>query len=271
MRLLQCDQRGNLCLTSDFQSSSEIPPYAILSHTWSLHDGNEVDYYDMLNGNYTTKPGYEKLNFCVQQAARDGYGYSWIDTCCINRASEPELSEAIRSMYRWYKQAAKCYVYLSDVQFNRSDHKMATGWESAFVDSRWFSRGWTVQELLAPSIVEFFSVEGQKLGDRRSLEHLIHTRTNIPVSALRGKDPRSFRTAERLNWAKGRQTKRDEDVIYSLLGLFHVHIPILYGEGRDNAQERLLRELEFGRTTKSLQALTSLAMFFIPLSFIAVS
>ena len=135
MRLLKCDQQGRLSLTKDI--TKDVPPYAILSHTWSPNDEDEVTFEDITTGADTTKIGYDKLRFCVQQAAKDGLAYSWVDTCCINKASEPELSQAIRSMFRWYRDAKRCYVYLYDVQRSTGD----VGWETEFTGSHWFSRG----------------------------------------------------------------------------------------------------------------------------------
>ena len=236
MRLLKCDQQGRLSLTKDI--TKDVPPYAILSHTWSPNDEDEVTFEDITTGADTTKIGYDKLRFCVQQAAKDGLAYSWVDTCCINKASEPELSQAIRSMFRWYRDAKRCYVYLYDVQRSTGD----VGWETEFTGSHWFSRGWTLQELLAPQNLDFFSRHWARLGDKSTLRELVYKRTNIPIAALMG-NIFSFGVADRLSWALGRQTKRDEDIVYSLLGLFDIHIPILYGEGQQSAMDRLKREI----------------------------
>lgn len=126
---------------------SDISPYAILSHTWGA-DHDEVTYQDLSNGTGRKKYGYKKPTFCMEQAAKDDLYHSWIDTCCINKSSEPELSEAIRSMFKWYRNASKCYTYLSDVSSTDCDPDSV-----AFSESRWFSQGWTLQELLAPSCV----------------------------------------------------------------------------------------------------------------------
>jgi hypothetical protein len=139
----------------------------------------------------------------------------------------------------------KCYVYLSDVSINKrkeSDQSSEYSWESAFRASRWFTRGWTLQELLAPSSVEFFSREGKRLGDKRTLEREIHSITGVAVRALRGVPLSSFTFEERMLWAKSRQTKREEDKAYSLLGIFGIYMPLIYGEGR-NAFYRLEREI----------------------------
>lgn len=138
-------------------------------------------------------------------------------------------------MFRWYQNASKCYVYLLDVQLS---------WELAFRKSRWFTRGWTLQELLAPKSVEFYSQDWEHLGDKRSLEQLIHEITGLPVKALQGIPLYNFSVAERLSWAERRFTSREEDKAYSLLGIFNVQMPALYGEGKDQAFKRLLKEID---------------------------
>jgi hypothetical protein len=249
MRLVTISEQGEVSLTPEIEY--HLPQYAILSHTWLSNPDAEVHYEDIAEGSYAIKEGYEKLKFCRNQADMDKLQYFWIDTCCIQKSSESELSRAIRSMFRWYRGAAKCYVFLSDVRV--PGNASSRNWESDFVNSRWFKRGWTLQELLAPVTVEFFSKEGTKLGDKRSLESLIHKATQIPIAAIRGATPTAFRIEDRLSWIQGRETKRDEDMVYSLLGLFDVHIPILYGEGRDNALKRMLREVQDGMPCKLTQ------------------
>jgi len=130
----------------------------------------------------------------------DGLLYFWIDTYCINKSDPAELSTAINSMFRWYRNATKCYVYLTDVSSpNNNAHTQVdqSTWETAFQSSKWFTRGWTLQELIAPATVEFFSKEGAKLGDKRSLEELIHKKTGIPIRALQGNAVSEFSIAER--------------------------------------------------------------------------
>src|SRR5277367_329576 len=173
MRLLQVDENGDFSLTDDLINN--IPPYAILSHTWG-EDHKEVNFNDLTKGPRKTKAGYKKLRFCAEQAARDGLQYIWVDTCCIDKSNNTELSEAINSMFRWYRDAAKCYVYLSDVSTHNSDENdefSESSWGPDFWKSRWFTRGWTLQELIAPVSVEFFSEEGKRLGDKKSLEQPI--------------------------------------------------------------------------------------------------
>jgi hypothetical protein len=178
---------------------------------------------------------------------RDGLHYYWVDTCCIDKSNSVELQEAINSMFRWYQNATKCYVYLSDVSTTKrkaSDQLSEFTWESAFRASRWFDRGWTLQELLAPGSVEFFSREGKRLGDKKTLERQVHEITGIAVSALQGAPLSQFGVDERLLWAENRQTTRKEDKAYSVLGIFDVYMPLIYGEGRENAFKRLREEID---------------------------
>ena len=151
-------------------------------------------------------------------------------------------------MFRWYRNAAKCYVYLADVSRpalgTDSNLPNQPPWESSFRKSRWFTRGWTLQELVAPALVEFFSKEGERLGNKRSLERHIHEVTGIPVQALRDSPLSDFSVPERMLWAEDRDTTRKEDKAYSLLGIFDVHMPLIYGEGREKAFKRLREEID---------------------------
>ena len=238
MRLLECSD-GKFKLTRDYPTR-DIPEYAILSHTWGL-DTEEVTFGDLVDGAGEDKIGYEKLRFCSAQARRDGLRYFWIDTCCIDKSNNNELSTAINSMFRWYRDAARCYVYLSDIP--EESQQSEFGWEKAFQASRWFTRGWTLQELLAPARVEFFTREGRRLGDKRSLEQQIHGITGIALSALQGSALATFDIEERFKWAETRQTTCEEDWAYCLLGIFGIFMPLIYGEGRANAVRRLKKEI----------------------------
>jgi hypothetical protein len=245
MRLLQYSNHGEFGLTKDFVGNDTIPPYAILSHTWGP-DTEEVTFEDLTNGTGENKPGYEKIRFCGEQARQDGLQYFWIDTCCIDKKNYAEHSHAINSMFRWYRNATRCYVYLSDVTiplFDSNDEYNPRPWESDFRKSRWFARGWTLQELLAPASVEFFSRERKRFGDKSSLEQQIHEITGIPESALQGDLLSQFSVNERISWIVPRQTKLGEDKAYSLLGIFDVYIPPLYGEGMASAFKRLRKEI----------------------------
>jgi hypothetical protein len=238
MRLLRTESDGRLRWTEDLVGD-RIPPYAILSHTWQ--EGQEVTFDDLKKLDNATdfetsdKGGYYKIRFCAQQAKRDGLDHFWVDTCCIDKTNSSELQEAINSMFSWYQNAVKCYVYLTDVEQNTLD---GDG-ESAFMQSRWFTRGWTLQELLAPRSVEFFSKEGVRLGDKETLQYALHEITGIPINALLEGELSKFSVAERFSWAENRQTTREEDGAYCLFGIFNVHLPLIYGEGGENALDRL--------------------------------
>jgi hypothetical protein len=258
MRLLECKNAGVFSLTKDL-IGDDIPKYAILSHTWGA-DVEEVTFEDLVKGTGKSKAGYQKIRFCGEQAARDGLQYFWVDTCCIDKSSSAELQEAINSMFRWYRNAAKCYVYLLGVSrpaFDSNNKFNQLPWESAFRKSRWFTRGWTLQELIAPASVEFFSNDWEKLGNKKSLERHIHEITGIPVKALQGSPLSDFSVTERMLWADKRETTRKEDKVYSLLGIFDVHMPLIYGEGRDNALTRLREEIGKALKGKSLSPITS--------------
>jgi ankyrin repeat protein len=229
MRLLQRCDTGKLVLT---QFSDEgVPPYAILSHTWGV-DAEEVTFEDLTNGTGENKPGYKKIRFCAEQAKSDDLQYFWIDTCCIDKRSSTELSEAINSMYRWYQDANVCYAYLADVPS-----------EIKFPGSRWFTRGWTLQELLAPSEVIFFDEEWKRLGTRANLQQSVSGCTGIPEGILAGSDDlERISIAQRMSWAAKRETKRLEDRAYCLMGIFGINMPLLYGEG-ERAFLRLQEEI----------------------------
>ena len=244
MRLLKLRNDGEFSLAEYVGNS--IPPYAILSHTWGVDD-EEVTFRDLVKDTGKRKAGYRKLFFCGRQAARDGLQHFWMDTCCIDKSSSTELSEAINSMFRWYSDAAKCYVYLSDVSIGssrRSDPSSQNAWKPLFRRSRWFTRGWTLQELLAPTSVEFFSAEEVRLGEKKSMIHEIHEVTGIDVRAIQGNPLSQISVEDRMSWAERRETKREEDAAYSLLGIFDIHMPLIYGEGRNKAFVRLRKEIQ---------------------------
>jgi hypothetical protein len=246
MRLLKYKENREPEIIS-FDDDTEPPPYAILSHTWG-GDADEVTFIDIVSGNGTAKHGYNKIRFCGDQAQQDGLQYFWVDTCCIDKTDRAELSHAIQSMFFWYQNATKCYVYLSDVstrkrKFVDTQHIECT-WEPAFRSSRWFTRGWTLQELLAPSVVEFFSQEWDRLGDKTSLGSLIRRITGISQDVLNGLPLSQSTINERLRWTEGRETKQEEDRVYSLLGIFDVELAPMYGEGAAAAFKRLMNEID---------------------------
>ncbi|KAK4206257.1 heterokaryon incompatibility protein-domain-containing protein, partial [Rhypophila decipiens] len=239
MRLLERDDTGEVRLTEDLPNN-KIPPYAILSHTWG---NGEILFGDLMDGIYKNKAGYTKIRFGGDQAWRDGLSFFWVDTCCIDKSNSVELQEAINSMFRWYRNATKCYTYLVDVSVSSSNADDKSIWEPAFRASRWFTRGWTLQELIAPTSVEFFSREGARLGDRITLERVIHDVTGIPLKVLQGGPLSDFSVNDRIAWIEKRTTTREEDMVYSLFGIFGVQLPLIYSEGKQKAFRRLREEI----------------------------
>lgn len=214
------------------------PRYAILSHCW---DAEEVLFSDLCNIEEARKKrGFRKVEKACEQAARDDFEFIWVDTTCIDKSSSAELSEAINSMFAWYRRASICYAYLADVEDLKS-----------FKQSRWFTRAWTLQELLAPSALqtvgkygmEFFSKDWQNLGSKASLSRLISDASGIGREYLEGKDLNDASISMRMSWAAERKATRAEDIAYSLLGLFDVNMPLLYGEGKLKAFRRLQEEI----------------------------
>ncbi|KAF3075870.1 hypothetical protein CFAM422_002410 [Trichoderma lentiforme] len=237
------------------------PPYAILSHTWG-DDSEELSFRDVEDGNIN-KLGIGSVKFrgCCRQAAEDGLGYAWIDTCCIDKTNLVELSEAINSMFRWYQRASICYAFLSDVPGDEDFRE--TG--SKFHSSRWFQRGWTLQELLAPKAMRFYGAistygpqafgpqafgdtvgvqEWHLLGKRGNMSTTIASITGIPRQYLLGITAlHTASVAQRMSWAAHRDTKRKEDLAYCLLGIFNITMPMIYGEGGEQAFFRLQEQI----------------------------
>src|SRR5580700_5948612 len=233
MRLLNTTKRK----LEEF-GGDKIPIYAILSHTWGE---SEITFQDIQGDNAEKKVEYEKIRNTCNMAAAHGFDYVWIDTCCIDKTSSAELSEAINSMYRWYQDSGVCYAYLADVPPNAVDHR--TGAISPeFSKSRWFTRGWTLQELIAPSTVIFLDQKWQEIGTKSSLQRMISKITKIPTEILLGADLEGASVAQRMSWASKRKTTRVEDLAYCLMGMFGINMPLLYGEG-ERAFTRLQEEI----------------------------
>ncbi|KAL9112015.1 MAG: hypothetical protein Q9227_003635 [Pyrenula ochraceoflavens] len=218
--------------------SWDPPPYAILSHTWGAPE-DEVLFEDFVNG--TLKPeakaksAFFKVCYACKQAKADDLEYCWIDTCCIDKSSSAELQESINSMFSWYEKAVCCYAYLSDVERGMDG--------SEFAKSRWFTRGWTLQELLAPYEVVFYTRDWDLLAKKNTIPELLREITGIAAEILSGEHPiDSASVAQRMSWASGRKTSRPEDISYCLLGIFNVNMPMLYGEGK-KAFRRLQEEI----------------------------
>ncbi|KAH7418630.1 hypothetical protein BKA64DRAFT_691164 [Cadophora sp. MPI-SDFR-AT-0126] len=187
--------------------------------------------------------GERKIQFCANQAADDRLEYFWVNTCCIDKKNLVELGAAINSMFRWYQNAARCYVYLSDISKPDNGVDNQRAWEEAFRNSRWFTRGWTLQELITLRLVDFFSSEGRRLGNKLSLESQIYDITGIANKALRGDILSNFTIKERRSWAEHRNTTIEEDEAYCLIGIFDVSMVPNYGERRDQAFRRLEDEI----------------------------
>ncbi|UNI14942.1 hypothetical protein JDV02_001519 [Purpureocillium takamizusanense] len=259
-------------------SDDQIPPYAILSHTWAEEEAS----FESLSGvgaaaaagvaSRARQPrGWAKITQSCAAARALGLDYIWVDTCCIDKGSSAELSEAINSMFRWYRQASVCIAYLADV-FGVDVDGVADGEDTTrrggsgggrgvcFKRSRWFTRGWTLQELIAPCEVLFYGADWASLGTRASLRKLIKEATGIPeqlLAAARGGDAAAvdaFSVAQRMSWAAARVTTRPEDVAYCLLGLFDINMPLLYGEGPAKAFKRLQEEIIKSTDDESLYA-----------------
>lgn len=224
----------------------EFPDYAILSHTWV--PDQEVSFQDVQALNHSkwsvkeaqaaaaikAKSGYAKLTSSAAYVSSHGFQYIWIDTCCIDKTSSAELSEAINSMYRWYQQASLCFVYLQDVT-KQYDGDSADDFYNTCRESRWFTRGWTLQELIAPEDVIFCDAKWSYLGSKEHDQHIqraLSLITGVDVRVLDGSlKPSEIGVAERMKWAARRQTTRLEDKAYCLMGIFDVNMPLLYGEG----------------------------------------
>ena len=221
---------------------AEVPPYAVLSHRWARPE-DEVSFSEFGQPESRSKQGYRKIESCCRQALKDGLKYVWVDTCCINKESSAELSEAINSMYRWYKNSEICYVYLEDVK--KEDYAAS---DSSLRCSKWFTRGWTLQELIAPIKVTFFATDWTEIGQKcqEDIAALIFDITGIPGYALVDTGDwgglKDVCTSQIMYWASKRETTRIEDRAYSLLGLFNISLPILYGEGERSFQ-RLQEEI----------------------------
>ncbi|OTA64860.1 HET-domain-containing protein, partial [Hypoxylon sp. EC38] len=214
---------------SDLELHKLKKGYSILSHRWTWGE-DEIQYSDVLSTSDAVKAkgGFSKFAGACALAKTLGYDLIWIDTCCINKRDAVELSEAINSMYRWYSMSQLCIAYLQDVTGVTMVNK-----------SVWFDRGWTLQELIAPRSVQFYNRSWTSLGSKASLSNTIVDKTGIPADVLKNtKPPRACSVAQRMSWAAKRTTQRLEDRAYSLMGLFDVNMPMIYGE-REQAFIRL--------------------------------
>ncbi|KAK3360642.1 hypothetical protein B0T25DRAFT_515893 [Lasiosphaeria hispida] len=209
--------------------------YAILSHTW---DGEELTLQALESGGAGHTKAYRKVADFCRIARANGFRHAWIDTCCIDKTSSAELSEAINSMFQWYREAAVCYTYLADLNSGDDLHLHA-----ALPSCRWFSRGWTLQELLAPKEVHFYDCGWNHRGTKASLTPLLSDITAVRIPALVNSEELYYLpAAEKMSWASRRTTTRVEDMAYCLLGIFDVNMALMYGEG-PKAYRRLQEEV----------------------------
>ncbi|KXX74926.1 Vegetative incompatibility protein HET-E-1 [Madurella mycetomatis] len=226
----------------EFMADDDRPPYAILSHTWGEEEVSWAQWQSRLESPTDVEEtlGGAKIAACCRQAAADGFGWAWVDTCCIDKSSSAELSEAINSMFQWYRDADICYVYLADVL---NAPWLSSQARDSVSKSRWFTRGWTLQELLAPRKLIFYSQDWQPLGNNTYFAEMISSVTRIGRRFLDGELSLELASiAQKMSWAAHRQTTRLEDQAYSLLGIFDINIPLLYGEG-SKAFQRLQETL----------------------------
>ena len=241
-----------------FSDPSQVT-YAILSHVWSkdgeqsfqdvmriheearllldLEDGLDTsNYWDSVIGRLSPKI----KDFC-DFALENGFEWVWVDTCCIDKTSSAELSEGINSMYAWYAASAVCYAFLHDVDDDCDPCEEG----SSFSTSSWWTRGWTLQELIAPRCVMFLSRDWSILGSKASMADVVTRITGIGADVLtHQKSLDDVSVACRMSWASKRRTTRVEDAAYSLMGIFGVNMPTIYGEGSDafiRLQEEILR------------------------------
>jgi hypothetical protein len=247
MRLLNTRsyEPGTRKLDITEQWGDDIPPYAIFSHTWS---SSEVTFADVLNGSCFDRDAFFKLEKAILQSKQDGWDWLWADNCCIDKTNSVELSEAINSMFKYYKDAEICYAHLVDV--------CTATWESDICKARWWKRGWTLQELIAPRSLEFFSNNWDRLGTKESIHEIITTVTGIEDEYLMGYPIEHASIAKRMSWAASRETTREEDIAYCLIGIFDVNMPMLYGEGTQRAFFRLQEEIMKSSEDQSLFAWT---------------
>jgi hypothetical protein len=205
---------------------TDIPQYAVLSHTW---DSEEVSFQDMQGWLIQFRKRFAKIRATCQQAIKDNIDYVWVDTCCIDKSSSAELTEAINSMFAYYRNAVVCYVLLSDL-----DPSIETN--TGLPQCRWFTRGWTLQELIAPTEVRFYDstwkFRGTTIDLLKAISRITHIRPDVLQWRAQPTDPlRLTFAAEKMSWVSHRKTTRTEDMAYCLLGIFNINMPLLYGEG----------------------------------------
>ncbi|KAF2452695.1 heterokaryon incompatibility protein-domain-containing protein [Lineolata rhizophorae] len=232
------------------------PQYAIVSHTWGAEEVTFDDFQDLDRAR--SMRGWLKIHNACAKARKDGLNYVWIDTCCIDKSSSAELSEAINSMFAWYREAYVCYAFLEDVPYPYTERPGPDS--KTFSKSRWHTRGWTLQELLAPQEVVFYSSSWHRIGTKVELVHELSQITGINEANLLAFGTAPTCAAQKMSWAAGRQTSRIEDTAYCLLGLFGIYMPLLYGEG-ERAFRRVQEEIIKQSDDESILAWKSNTMF----------
>ncbi|KAI0549737.1 heterokaryon incompatibility protein-domain-containing protein [Xylaria curta] len=228
------------------------PAYGIASHTWGSEEVSFQEWKD--RASISHKAGYHKIVEMAQLAMAFGLNYVWVDTNCIDKTSSAELSEAINSMFNWYAAARQCFVYFDDVASTQREEASDYNSES-LQDARWFTRGWTLQELIAPGHLVFLSQNWQIIGDLSKTDtpnpRSVESKIAVDISVITGIDQEVLHVREeykkrsiaaRMHWASRRKTTRVEDMAYCLLGLFKINMPLLYGEGK-TAFQRLQEEI----------------------------
>ncbi len=208
---------------------------------WEADEVSYLDYQD--KSKRGRRNGFKKIEMTCNQAQKDQLEYAWVDTCCIDKASSAELSEGINSMFNWYRDASICYAYLSDVP--KGDDPRSNS--SRFCKSLWFTRGWTLQELIAPTKLGFYGADWSKIGEKADLIPELQSLTSINAEILAGAPLNTICVAKRMSWAASRRTTREEDIAYCLMGIFSVNMPMLYGEGSQafiRLQEEIWKETE---------------------------
>jgi hypothetical protein len=225
-----------------------IPEYAILSHRWENEEITFQEINELSERDLQKRKGYWKIEKCCDQAKEENLAYAWVDTCCIDKNSSAELQESIGSMFQWYHNSKVCYAYLSDAE-EPGEIQPVDGdpVQSSFRKSKWFTRGWTLQELIAPRVVRFFNANWREIGNKQQLSSIIQEITGVDSIVLQNSHMLSqFSVAARMSWAANRTTTRKEDIAYSLLGIFEIHIPLIYGEGYNafiRLQEEVIRSM----------------------------
>ena len=235
----------------------DAPQYAILSHTWGEE---EISFQDLTErANNRNKLGWKKILGVCEACKPLGLNWVWIDTCCIDKSSSAELSEAINSMFAYYNRSNLCIAYLGDVLPHYQNDDGGELRDKAFGRSRWFTRGWTLQELIAAKRKYFCAQDWSLIGDKDSLRDSLHSITLIDPAVLKHPwQKRICSIAERMSWAARRETTRPEDEAYCLMGIFSVNMPLLYGEGGKKAFLRLQQEILKDSTDHSLFTWTAI-------------